>query len=149
LNLFVLRHGKAEQGTPDALRELRPRGREDVKRVVQARQTELAGLTAIHSSPLTRARQTAELAAEILGFKGAVEECAQIAPWSTPEDFLKTLPDAAGDLLIATHQPFCSTLVKHLTGTDLWMPTASLACLNADPMARGCAELVWQQNPAD
>lgn len=147
MKLFVLRHGKAREGSPDALRELKKRGREDVAWVLQSRLNDLQGVKKIQSSALVRAEQTAQIAAEVLGYDGNVEENMHLTPWAKPMDFLKTVDEQAGDFLVASHQPFVSDLVTVLTGEDLWMPTSSLVCVEAELMTPGLGTVLWQQNP--
>ena len=149
MKLFVLRHGKARDGSPDALRELKSRGRDDVHRVISARLKELQSVRQIQSSALVRAEQTAAIAAEILGFEGEITENMHLTPWARPMEFLQTIDEAKGDLLVASHQPFVSDLVNTLTGEDIWMPTSSLVCIEAEYMLPGTAELLWQKNPKD
>ena len=147
MRLFVLRHGKAVQGSPDELRELKPRGRDDLRRVLSTRLNELRTVAQIQSSALVRAEQTALLASELIGFEGEITENMHLTPWTKPMEFTKTIDEASGDLLIASHQPFVSDLVTLLTNEDVWMPTSSLVCIDAEYMMPGTAELLWQENP--
>ena len=59
MNLFILRHGKAEKssyGTPDAARALTRKGKEEVKKVAQWLKGNKIRFDAIATSPLKRAR---------------------------------------------------------------------------------------------
>ena len=147
MKLFILRHGKAEQCSPDELRVLKERGRNDLKKVITTRLQELGSVSQLQSSALVRAEQTAELAAELISFQGGITENMHLTPWAKPMEFVKTIDEAAGDLLIASHQPFVSDLVTLLTGQDIWMPTSSLVCVEAEYMAPGIGQLLWQENP--
>ena len=84
MKLFVLRHGKARDGSPDELRELKNRGREDIRRVLNDRLDYLSEVKQVQSSALVRAEQTAALAAEVLGYTGAIEENMHLTPWGKP-----------------------------------------------------------------
>ncbi len=147
MKLFILRHGKAGDGIPDALRELKTRGREDVRKVVESRKPELLSVDKIQSSALVRAEQTAAIVADILGYGSEVIENAHLTPWARPAEFIATIDEDAGDLLVASHQPFVSDLVSYLTGEDIWMPTSSLACLEAEHFLPGTVNLLWQESP--
>lgn len=147
MRLFVLRHGKAEQGSPDELRELKQRGRDDLERVINARLKELESVSQIQSSALVRAEQTAKIVSTLIGFNGDIAENMHLTPWGKPMEFIKTIDESAGNLLIASHQPFVSDLVTVLTNQDIWMPTSSLVCIEAEYMAPGVCDLLWQENP--
>ena len=67
---YVLRHGEAEQnvrnivyGKPDDNFALTPNGKDQVKAAAQT----LSGITKIYASPVRRARESSEIAAEVLG----------------------------------------------------------------------------------
>jgi probable phosphoglycerate mutase len=71
---YVLRHGEAEQnvlgivyGKDDDDYALTAEGREQVKAVAQ----KLSGITTIYASPIRRARESAEIAAGVLGIPAA------------------------------------------------------------------------------
>lgn len=147
MKLVILRHGKAADGIPDALRELKTRGREDVRKVVESRKSELVGIDKIQSSSLVRAEQTAAIVADLLDYSGEVVENVHLIPLARPSDFMATIEDDAGDLLVASHQPFVSDLVSYLANEDIWMPTSSLVCLEAEHFLPGTADLCWQENP--
>jgi len=147
MRLFVLRHGKAKQGSPDELRELKQRGRDDLERVLKKRFAELETVAQLQCSALVRAEQTAAIVANVIGFEGPITENMHLTPWGKPMEFIKSVDEPAGDLLIASHQPFVSDLVTILTGDDIWMPTSSLVCIEVEYMAPGLGELVWQENP--
>src|SRR2546422_4969574 len=65
MRLYFLRHAEAVDGTPDAARILSPKGRKQAAEL--ARFLKQAGVVfdAAYSSPLVRARQTAEIVLEI------------------------------------------------------------------------------------
>lgn len=147
MKLFILRHGKAGDGIPDAMRKLKARGRDDIRKVIDSRKSELASIRQIQSSSLVRAEQTAAIVAEALGYQGEITENMHLTPWARPNDFLGTIDEDAGDLLVASHQPFVSDLVSFLTSEDIWMPTSSLVCVEAEHMLPGVADLLWQENP--
>ena len=147
MRLFILRHGKAKSGSPDALRELEKQGVKELRSVINRRQDALKTVSLIQSSALVRAEQTAAIAANLIGFQGDIDENMQLAPWSRPADFVNNIDESLGDLLIVSHQPFVGELVALLTGENLWMPTSSLVCLRAEIMAPSMANLLWQEQP--
>ena len=73
MDLYILRHGKAEpygQAYPsDHLRPLMPKGRKRTKLSVKGMKAVGVNVDLIVSSPILRARQTAEIVHEGLGLK--------------------------------------------------------------------------------
>ena len=72
MNLFILRHGKAEKSsddTPDAARALTRDGKEEVKKVAQWMKKNKFRFDTIATSPLKRARGTAKIVAAVLDQK--------------------------------------------------------------------------------
>jgi phosphohistidine phosphatase len=142
VKVWILRHGEAQaHARSDAERELTAHGREEVLKSA----AHLLGkpLTRIIASPYVRARQTAELVRQALGFS----EPIAIAPWLTPESnpgqVLSRL-DAYGsdDILLVSHQPLVGALIGLAVHGNLQQPqpmsTASLAELEAElPLAGG------------
>lgn len=147
MRLYILRHGKAKDSSPDELRELKNKGREDLNFVLNKRLKDLKDVQQIQSSALVRAKQTAAIVKTVIALQGDVIENMYLTPWAKPMEFIRTVDEAKGDLLIASHQPFVSDLVTVLTGEDVWMPTSSLVCIEAEYMLPQSARFVWQQNP--
>ena len=72
MQIYLLRHGIAEDGTPDSDRALTAEGREKLRRVLaRARSADVAP-TLILSSPYRRAVETADVAVDLLGYEGKV-----------------------------------------------------------------------------
>ncbi len=135
MELYLLRHGIAEDGAmSDAARRLTPEGTRKLRSVLR---TALQGGVApglILSSPLVRARQTAELAAVVLGYKGEIIETDALVPGADPKelwDEVRTYHDE-GDLLMATHNPLVSEAAGYLLGQPglgVHFGKASMMCL--------------------
>ena len=60
MRLYLVRHAKAEQGEPDDLRRLTPDGRAAARDLGRRLAAEGVAPDAVLSSPLLRARETAE-----------------------------------------------------------------------------------------
>ena len=147
MRLFALRHGKAGEGFPDAVRELTERGRRDVADVIAQRGDELINIDLLLHSPLVRARETAEIALENLHVDPRVEESELVTPGADVERFVDFLAGCSEDILICTHNPFVADLVNYLSGQQVNMPTASLAALEFSTPAAGTAHLLWLETP--
>lgn len=127
LELLLLRHGLAAEraeGMEDAQRPLTPEGRERTARLLEA----LCGLDLhsdlVISSPLVRARQSAELAVAV-GLAPDLELAAGLAPLADPlpllERWLGPLAPRPGwrRLALVGHEPDLSTLAALLIGVPM------------------------------
>jgi phosphohistidine phosphatase len=122
VRLFLVRHAEAAPGDPDDLRPLTPAGR-DAARALGER---LAGQRpdAVVTSPLLRARQTAELIARACGLGAEPDD--RLAPGATADD-LRAAVDGLGDTVVAVgHQPDCGEVVLALTGREVRFPPAGV-----------------------
>ncbi len=139
MHLFLLRHGEAEGGPIDAERALTAVGREQAGAAARALLPLEQRPQTILTSPLLRARQTAEIAGEILQIRSIV-----ITEYLTPASDhrqLFNILNARGDdsCLVIGHEPYLSTMVSLLvtgsrtskvevkTGGLLYIETAGAA----------------------
>jgi phosphohistidine phosphatase len=112
VRLFLVRHAEAAPGEPDELRPLTAAGRDTARAVGEQLARERPDV--VVSSPLLRARETAELIAEAAGVDQEPDE--RLAPGATPGD-VEAAVAARGETVVAVgHQPDCSTVVLELTG---------------------------------
>ncbi len=119
--LYVMRHGIAvEQGQggyPDDARPLTPEGEERVEQIAKGLKRQKIGLDQIVTSPLPRAHRTAEIVAEVLGKKDALETCDALRAGvgaRAIREWLKTREDRR--LMIVGHNPDFTDLVGLLIG---------------------------------
>lgn len=118
--LYVMRHGPSEDHAPsglDADRRLTPDGRELVTVAAQELSRRVsAGLARIFSSPLARARETAELMRGHLAPEGLVVVRDELVPGDEPPfDFVRELVALEGHVMIVGHQPGLESLVRTLS----------------------------------
>ena len=122
MELYLLRHGTAEDATaktPDEDRALTPDGREKLQAVLRRARGADVKPSVILSSPLLRARQTAEIAAEVLGFRGDIMISLAFqseAPVQEAWDEIR-LHKRETQVLVAGHNPQCSLLAGFLLNT--------------------------------
>ena len=115
MRLFVVRHAEAAPGEPDELRPLTDAGRA-AARALGDRLGE-AGVDAVVTSPLLRARETGEAIARGAGVAAEADE--RLAPGAGAAD-LRAAVDGRGASVVAVgHQPDCSEIVQELTGRML------------------------------
>jgi phosphohistidine phosphatase len=111
MKLYIVRHGIAvESGTPGLAEEDRPLTEEGIRKMrLAAAGYRRFGVVpvSILTSPLTRARQTAEiLAAEYEG-KARLEVCAELSPGGSRTRLFQVIAERTGDesLMLVGHQP--------------------------------------------
>jgi phosphohistidine phosphatase len=116
----LLRHGAALAGAPggtDSDRELSAEGREQVKGVVERALAAGTKPSLIICSPYRRARETAEIAAAILGYAGALERNRALEPDRSPFDIWDEVRrrDTESEILLVSHLPLLGELALLLT----------------------------------
>jgi phosphohistidine phosphatase len=116
MRIHLCRHAEAQPGEPDELRELTRAGR-DGARLLGERLAHLDDPPRIVvTSPLTRARQTAEPVAELLGCDLLVRE--ELAPGATADSLREAVEGLKGPVAAVCHQPDCSGIMLAVTGHD-------------------------------
>lgn len=121
--LWLLRHGEAADGSPDAERPLTEKGEQQAR--VAGRALKALGLKvdACLTSPKVRAAQTAQLACEPLGIEPQLEPKLAGGPFDA-----EALAAGLGDeVLLVGHDPDCSMAVHSLTGAQVRMKKGGLA----------------------
>jgi phosphohistidine phosphatase len=113
MRLLIVRHAEAAAGNPDALRPLTSEGRERARALGARLREQGFAADAIVSSPLLRARETAEA----LGL-GEPEVDERLAPGATPFDLRDAAIGRGETVVVVAHQPDCSKAVAALTGGD-------------------------------
>ena len=111
MRLLIVRHAEAAPGKPDALRRLTPDGREQARALGERLRARNLLPDAVLTSPLLRARETAEALA--LGTPEVVE---RLAPGATAEDVRAVAAGRGGTVLVVGHQPDCGRVAAVLQG---------------------------------
>ena len=126
MRLYLIRHAEAAPGDPDDLRPLTPTGREVARGLGQ----ELAGegIEVVLSSPLLRARETAELVAAGCGAPTEADE--RLAPGARLDDLRAAVVGRGEAVAVVGHQPDCSEIALALTGSDPGFRAGGLAKLD-------------------
>jgi phosphohistidine phosphatase len=114
VKVFLIRHAKAEPGEPDELRALDERGRTQARELGERLAQDGVRPDAVLSSPLLRARETADAIARATGGEAEVDE--RLAPGATASD-LRDVVEGRGDTVIVVgHQPDCSQIAAAIKG---------------------------------
>ena len=143
MEIYILRHGIAEDGQagqPDGERALTPDGKKKLRNVLKVAAS--AGVTPalILTSPLRRALQTAQIAAEILDYKGELLRTKALEPGSEPRavwEEIRVHKDET-NILLAGHEPLFSRLTAYLLGCpnlQIDFKKGALACVEMDRFA--------------
>lgn len=149
MRLFFFRHGLAEPGTdrlPDHERALTAVGSERIERAVRVLKALDAVPAYLLTSPLVRARQTAEILAEGLGLTAQVRP--ELAPgFGLPalEALVADLND--GDIMLVGHEPDLSVTIGALTGGVVLMKKGGMARVDLVGYRPLRGALVWLLAP--
>jgi len=110
MRLLLARHAEAAPGNPDELRELTDNGRRQARELGERLAADDVAL--ILTSPLLRARQTAEILGEALSTDVEIDE--RIAPGATPDGLREAVDGRGATVLTVGHEPDCSYIAAVL-----------------------------------
>jgi phosphohistidine phosphatase len=160
VNLFLLRHGAAvERGEMDfqndSDRPLTTKGRRQLRQAAAAMLKMKLRFDLILSSPLLRARQTAEIIAVDLKLERRLKFSAALAPDASAKILLRELNEfttAPENVLLVGHEPGLSHLISLLAGGDgnlaVDFKKGGLCKLEMQkPRFGQCAQLMWLLTP--
>ena len=120
MRLYFLRHAEAGEAAADAERELTAKGRRDARRIGRYLKATEVVFDRAYTSPLVRARQTAEevLAGCPLRGKAKLETTGVLLNETSSTEFLRWLASQpeAETLLFVGHEPSLSGHVRRLLG---------------------------------
>jgi phosphohistidine phosphatase len=122
--IWLLRHGDAAEGSPDAERPLTDKGREQSRAAGAALKAIGVELDACLTSPKVRAAETARLACEQVG---DVEPQLEPKLAGGPFDADALAAGLGDDVLLVGHDPDFSAAVHSLTGAQVRMKKGGLA----------------------
>lgn len=134
MDLILLRHGKAEESNPEggSARELVEKGREQARKAARALKRAGRLPDIVLTSPLVRARQTAEEFCDTAAMPGPL-----VQPWlacgMSPDEALQELRGFMEfeRVMIVGHEPDFSTLADAILGAsggDVRIKKGSLCC---------------------
>lgn len=128
--IYLLRHGEAEDAAADdASRRLTEKGQRQALAAGMALRELGVGIDACLASPKVRARETARIAAEVLGV--AVEETEALRGGRF--DSLD-LVAGRGDVLLVGHEPDFSEEVGRLTGANVALRKGGIAVVDGSTL---------------
>jgi phosphohistidine phosphatase len=120
--IWLLRHGDAEEGSPDSERKLTEKG-EQQARIAGAALARLGvKLDACLASPKVRAADMARLACERLGAEVTLEPALEGGPFDPTE-----LAAGRDEVLLVGHDPDLSQAVREITGAQVQLKKGAVA----------------------
>jgi phosphohistidine phosphatase len=114
--LVILRHAEAASGEPDELRPLTAAGRDTARVLGQRLADEGLVPDAVLTSPLLRARETAQELARPAGLEAEPDE--RLAPGATAETVRAAAAERGETVIVVGHQPDCSRVAAALGGGE-------------------------------
>jgi len=147
MNLYLLRHGIAVVGNEPGIesdneRALTSKGGKRMRKAAKGLQRLGIAFDGILTSPLVRARQTAEIVADVLGLKSQLQEISGLAPESSVENLLFGLTRFQNreHLLLVGHQPLLGETAafllhgKNRPSLDIALKKGGMCCIEIDSM---------------
>lgn len=157
MEIYLLRHGISDPGRPghpDSERALTQEGREKLRRVLKRARATGVEPGLILASPYRRAIETAQEAAEALGYRAEIEKTRSLLPEASPHDAWEELRQRKTEkaILLAGHEPMMSSMVAYLLGCpslSIDMKKAALVRVDCDRLGpQPAGVLKWMLTPA-
>ncbi len=156
MEIYILRHAIAEPAPNppsggDSRRRLTAEGAEKMRRAAKGMKALELTFDLIVSSPYLRAKETAEIVAEVLRPGRKPEFSTTLTPDGNPKELIEELKRKHGDkkqVLLVGHEPYLSRLISLLTSgharTFIEMKKGALCKLTAGTLEHErCATLEW------
>ena len=112
--VYLVRHADAAPGRPDELRQLTAHGKEQSCELGSRLAAEGIRDVPVLTSPLLRARETAEEIARAIGSEVTPDE--RLAPGATADDVRAAVEGRGEHVIVVGHQPDCGRIAAALTG---------------------------------
>jgi phosphohistidine phosphatase len=161
MNVYLMRHGIAvaanEPGVDsDSARPLTQKGTKRMRRAARGLRRLGISFDALLTSPLRRARQTAEIVADILGLEAELEEIPELAPESSVDHLISGLTrfQDREQLILVGHNPLLTHASSFLiagnkeTNFEIDLKKGGLCCIEIDALPPGSpGTLHWFLTP--
>ena len=154
MEVFIVRHGIAEdmsRSRQDKDRALTEDGKQRMKEAARGFRHLQHEVGRIFTSPLVRARQTAEILGTHL--KKKVEDMKELAPGNDAAAVCKQLKTLGKvqSVMVVGHEPNCSDLVSYLLDTPHAVETdfkkGAICLIETDSLDAGSGRLIWHLPP--
>jgi len=161
LTLYLIRHADSQvhdEILHDFQRRLTEDGEHNARHMAEKLKEKEVLPDRIFTSPALRARATAEIIAEVLGYPtDDIEDQSRIyeATSRTLNDIINVTNDNYRSVMIIGHNPAISRIVAHLTNEEIEnMPPAGVVCMNFEldnwiDISMGSGTYEWYDFPAN
>lgn len=160
MNLYVVRHAIAvDEGTTgyedDSQRPLTDKGQKKMRKIAKGLRTLGVEFDLILSSPYVRARETAEILADVFKMRKKVAFSENLIPMANPDLLIPEINEkySVDSIALVGHEPHLSTLIGALveenTTLDITLKKGGVCYLVADDLhhADHRATLEWLLTP--
>ena len=160
MNLYIIRHAIAvDEGTPeyeqDSERPLTDKGRKKMRQIAKGLRKLGVEFDLILSSPYVRARETAEILADVFKMKKKIAFSENLIPMADPELLIPEILEkySVDGIALVGHEPHLSALIGALTAEhktlDITLKKGGVCYLTADDLhhADHRATLEWLLTP--
>jgi phosphohistidine phosphatase len=124
VRVYLIRHAAAAPGEHDELRALNEKGRGQARKLGKRFAKDGLRPDAIVSSPLLRARETAEAIARATGVDAETD--TRLSPGATSDDLRDVVAGRGNIVVVVAHQPDCSAITAGITGESVDFKTAGV-----------------------
>jgi phosphohistidine phosphatase len=158
MNLYIIRHAIAvDEGSPeyeeDSQRPLTDKGKKKMRQIAKGLRALGVDLDMVISSPYVRAKETAEILADVFKMKD-VTFSDNLIPMGDPDLLIAEMNEkySVNSIALVGHEPFLSALIGLLVsenaGIDMTLKKGGVCRLSADDLhhARKAA-LEWLLTP--
>lgn len=159
MNLYIIRHAIAvDEGTPeyeeDSQRPLTDKGKKKMRQIAKGLRALGADFDLILSSPYVRAKETAEILADVFKTRKDVEFSDNLIPMGDPDSLIAEINEkySANSLVLVGHEPHLTALISLLVsdnaGVDMTLKKGGVCRLSADDLHHTRkATLEWLLTP--
>ena len=159
MNIYIIRHAIAvDRGTPeyedDSQRPLTDKGKKKMRQIARGLLALGVDFDLILSSPYVRAKETAEILAEVLKTKTAVAFSENLIPMGDPDLLIAEMNEKynVNSIALVGHEPHLSTLISLLVSEnaslDMTLKKGGVCRLSADDLHHNRkAALEWLLTP--
>ena len=156
MDLLILRHGEAGRHSlspGDSKRSLTSEGRQEIVDLSNGLKSLGIKLDKVFTSPLLRAKQTAEIVTKSLKYKGTIEDLNSLKPEGNRLEFYSVLSKLKQEsvILAVGHEPYLSEMISEAisqSGCRINLKKAGMArirVISTLPKIKG--ELRWLLTP--
>jgi phosphohistidine phosphatase len=159
MNLYIIRHAIAvDEGTPeyedDSQRPLTDKGKKKMRQIAKGLRILGADFDLILSSPYIRAKETAEILADVFKINKDIAFSDNLIPMGDPDLLIAEMNEkySANSIALVGHEPHLTALISLLiadnAGVDMTLKKGGVCRLSADDLHHTRkAALEWLLTP--